>query len=158
MAGATDTPIGSLHRRDLSTVLKLKEAPTAPPQRHEAVDALQSALELAGQLPAGPERDRREVRIRTKLGPALVATLGWREPEVQDNYERGLQLAATLPERFILRYGLACLSEETPNARSADDHRVIASRLAEGQRERAAALLERHWRDAMERVLATLAG
>ncbi len=36
------------------------------------------------QLPAGPDRDREELRLRSSAAPALVAVRGWASPEVAE--------------------------------------------------------------------------
>jgi hypothetical protein len=75
---------------------------------------LESALEHTRQLEPGPERDQTEIRVRTALGPALVATRGWFDGVVPDNYQRVLELcdgAGPCPEAAAARYGLATVTE-----------------------------------------------
>ena len=64
-------------------------------------------------LPSGPERDALELRVRTALGPTLVATRGWFDPSVSADYERALELCPdeACPEAAAARYGLATVSE-----------------------------------------------
>ena len=62
----------------------------------EAVAHLRQGLELLESLPAGPERDRRELALLVALGPALVVTQGHAAQEVRDTYERALALARAL--------------------------------------------------------------
>ena len=100
--------------RSIDYLKRTGELAVARSSHAGAIEPLTSALELLERQPAGRDRDEREVDIRTTLGPALVATMGWRQPEVQANYERALTLACDLdadPERFIVRYGLAVVHE-----------------------------------------------
>lgn len=61
----------------------------------EAVAHYTAGLELLPQLPAGVERDRDELRLRSSCAPALVAMRGWASPDVAAL----LQPAAPLAER-----------------------------------------------------------
>ena len=120
--GRTDEHVATLLRhfeashdtdRSVRYLQRIGELSLGRGAHSEAIAPLRAALELLETLPDA-ERDGREVDIRTALGPVLVATLGWREPEVQENYERALDLAIRLgadPERFIIRYGLAGVHE-----------------------------------------------
>ena len=81
---------------------------------HDAVAFLRRALGLLDNLPGGSARDLTEVAIRASLGPALIATIGWRPVEVQENYERALALCELIDapsECSIVRYGLASVHE-----------------------------------------------
>ncbi len=80
----------------------------------QAVDLLLDALERTGELVAGPERRLAEIRVRTALGPALIATRGWIDPAVRHNYEKAFALcedADPCPEAAAARYGLATVTE-----------------------------------------------
>ncbi len=82
--------------------------------QRQAAEFLLDALERTTQLAAGPERDRAELRVRTALGPALVATRGWIDPAVRHNYEKALALCdgtGPCPEAAAARYGLATVTE-----------------------------------------------
>jgi class 3 adenylate cyclase/tetratricopeptide (TPR) repeat protein len=59
----------------------------------EAVAHLSTGLSLVEQLPGSPERDTRELELRTLLGPPLVAVRGWAAPEVSNLLEPALHLA-----------------------------------------------------------------
>jgi class 3 adenylate cyclase/tetratricopeptide (TPR) repeat protein len=59
----------------------------------EAVAHLSAGLDLVERLPPGPDRDRRELELRTLLGPALVAVRGWAAPEVSELLEPAFSLA-----------------------------------------------------------------
>jgi predicted ATPase/class 3 adenylate cyclase len=63
---------------------------------HEAASHLRQGLELLPLLPAGPERDARELELRVVLGPSLTATLGHASAEVRETYLRALELARSL--------------------------------------------------------------
>lgn len=79
-----------------------------------AAGFLESALDRLGDLPPSGERDRTELLTRIALGPALVATRGWFDPSVSENYERALKLCRSDPngaEAAAARYGLATVSE-----------------------------------------------
>jgi predicted ATPase/class 3 adenylate cyclase len=54
----------------------------------EAIKMLTRALEELSKLPAGTERDRTEIDLRSALGLALISTKGWAVPEVEVNYDR----------------------------------------------------------------------
>jgi predicted ATPase len=75
---------------------------------------LDRALDELEGLPPSPEHDDAELQVRMTLGPALVATRGWFDPSVSDNYERALELCGEDdlgPEAAAARYGLATVSE-----------------------------------------------
>ena len=72
------------------------------------------ALDELGNMAPSPERDEAELQVRMALGPALVATRGWFDPSVSDNYERALGICGEDdlgPEAAAARYGLATVSE-----------------------------------------------
>jgi predicted ATPase/DNA-binding winged helix-turn-helix (wHTH) protein len=52
-----------------------------------------TALELLQQLPPGPERDERELRLALKLGPAIQSTLGPAHARCEAVYRRSVELA-----------------------------------------------------------------
>src|ERR1041385_47072 len=58
----------------------------------EAVAHLTQCLELLEELPAGPERDRREMRLRTALALPLIATKGYAAEEVDEALSRAQHL------------------------------------------------------------------
>lgn len=72
------------------------------------------ALDELSDMAPSPERDEAELQVRMTLGPALVATRGWFDPSVSDNYERALGICGEDdlgPEAAAARYGLATVSE-----------------------------------------------
>jgi class 3 adenylate cyclase/tetratricopeptide (TPR) repeat protein len=64
----------------------------------EAVAHLSAGLSLVERLPPGPERDRRELELRTLLGPPLVAVRGWADPDVSELLEPAFSLARSLDQ------------------------------------------------------------
>jgi DNA-binding winged helix-turn-helix (wHTH) protein/tetratricopeptide (TPR) repeat protein len=80
----------------------------------EAVELLTQAQSLVERVRDRDERIRLEANILATLAPALVAVRGWAAPEVQDTYERALELCRMLPDETPLDavlYGLATLHE-----------------------------------------------
>ncbi len=65
----------------------------------EAVAHLETGLASARELPAGAERDVRELEMRTLLGPSVVALRGWGLPEVAEILEPAWKLAEALGQR-----------------------------------------------------------
>ncbi len=60
----------------------------------EAITHLKRGLVDLGALPDTPERARTELQIQTTLGPALIATMGYGAPAVQETYARAQALCA----------------------------------------------------------------
>ncbi|MDX2167682.1 MAG: AAA family ATPase [Deltaproteobacteria bacterium] len=58
-----------------------------------AATYVEQALRLLDQLPAGDERDRRELALRLLLGVSLNVTHGYAAPEVRANLDRARPLA-----------------------------------------------------------------
>ena len=63
---------------------------------NEAIAHLDRGLQLNGSLPAGPEREVSELRLRAHLGTAWMALRGWPAQEVADHLEHALGLARRL--------------------------------------------------------------
>lgn len=102
------------HQRAVEYLREVGEQAVARSAHAHATDALLAALRQLERLPAGPDRDRSELRVRLALGPALVATRGWFGHEVAENYERALAICAEggpCPEAALARYGLATITE-----------------------------------------------
>ena len=59
----------------------------------ESVAHYTAGLALIPQLPAGPDRDRQELRLRSSAAPALVAVRGWASPEVAELLSPAVPLA-----------------------------------------------------------------
>jgi class 3 adenylate cyclase/predicted ATPase len=75
----------------------------------EAVRHLRRGLAALERVAAGPERDDRELRLRTLLGIALIATEGYSAPAVLDNFARAREVCEALgdtPARFPVLLGL----------------------------------------------------
>jgi hypothetical protein len=63
----------------------------------EAIRCLTQALSLLTRLPAGPDRDAAELRIRSSLSTALNRARGYAAVEVEDNFTRVLELTGVGP-------------------------------------------------------------
>ncbi len=71
-----------------------------------AIELFSKALELVNAEPATPERDRRELALRTGLEAPLVAIKGYGAKEVEEVYVRALELCerlGTQPDPPVLR-------------------------------------------------------
>lgn len=64
----------------------------------EAVGLLSRALELLGDQPPSPQRDTRELALRTTLGGALTVHKGYGAQEVSESYRRSWELCERLGE------------------------------------------------------------
>ena len=62
----------------------------------EAIAHLNQGMELIGTLPPSPERDGKELDLRTPLGTAWMALKGWPAPEVWSSLHPALGLAKSL--------------------------------------------------------------
>ena len=83
-----------------------------------AIALFEKALALLSNEPDSPERDRRELALRTALGAPLVAIEGYGAPKVHEDYLRAEELCERLgtpPAPPVLR-GLALVA---PRARRA---------------------------------------
>ena len=63
---------------------------------NEAIAHLNQGMELIGTLPPSPERDGKELDLRTPLGTAWMALKGWAAPEVWTSLHPALGLAKSL--------------------------------------------------------------
>jgi DNA-binding winged helix-turn-helix (wHTH) protein/predicted ATPase len=85
------------HGRDFPrAVLYLQHAAETDRSRSAndvAQDHYRRALVLLDKLPAGDERDEREVALRIGLGSVLMQTSGWGAPEVEAVYARVRELS-----------------------------------------------------------------
>jgi predicted ATPase len=63
---------------------------------NEAISHLNHGMELIGTLPQSPERDGKELDLRTVLGTAWLALKGWSAPEVWSSFHPALGLAKSL--------------------------------------------------------------
>ena len=62
----------------------------------EAVANFAAALAEASRLPAGEDRDRRELAVLLKQGPAVLILKGLQSPEVEQVYQRAYDIAKAL--------------------------------------------------------------
>ena len=75
----------------------------------EAVVLASRGLKLLEALPDTPERARQELALLIALGPLLIATKGWMEPEVERIYTRAQALCQQVgetPQLFPALWGL----------------------------------------------------
>jgi len=75
----------------------------------EAVTHLQAALELLAELPAGAQRNERELQLRQLLGGALIASKGFAAAETIQSFERALDLCRQFtdsPQIFAVLHGI----------------------------------------------------
>ncbi|MCB9759409.1 MAG: protein kinase [Alphaproteobacteria bacterium] len=76
-------------------IAALQKAASRAVARSAGADAAahyQRAIELLLTLPAGAERDRRELTLRLALGAPLMGVRGYANPEVHQNYARAREL------------------------------------------------------------------
>jgi predicted ATPase len=64
----------------------------------EAIGLLSHALALLDEQPPSRERSKRELKLRTALGVALVVLTGYGTPEVTATYARAMEICAELDE------------------------------------------------------------
>jgi predicted ATPase len=75
----------------------------------EATALARKGLEMLTRLPPSPEKMQKELALQITLGPVLVSTKGFANPEVERAYTRARQLAAELgqsPHLFPALWGL----------------------------------------------------
>jgi predicted ATPase len=75
----------------------------------EAVQHLTTGLALQAMLPAAPPRAQQELDLQIALGPALMATMGFAAPEVEQTYARARVLCQQIgetPQLFSTLQGL----------------------------------------------------
>ena len=74
----------------------------------EAIAHLRRGLELATNLPEGPDRAKRELELQVALGSALISVKGYAASETGQAYARAHELCQTLgdtPQRVPVLYG-----------------------------------------------------
>jgi serine/threonine protein kinase/tetratricopeptide (TPR) repeat protein len=75
----------------------------------EAATLARKGLEMVAKLPPSPEKTQKELALQITLGPVLVSTRGFANPEVERAYTRARQLAKELgqsPHLFPALWGL----------------------------------------------------
>lgn len=96
----------------------------------EATNHLRSALEQIEKLPAGEDRDRRELSALAALGLPLLMTQGYAAPDVEATYERAMKLSTDVntPVRILFGvWGAQLVRGSTQNTeRMAEQFRRIA--------------------------------
>ena len=96
----------------------------------EAVAQFDAARTEASRLPVGDERNRRELAVLLKCGPAIMVLKGVQSPEVEPIYQRAYDIAKALHDAhglFKALWGLwfcANLSRRTAIARDRADELV----------------------------------
>jgi tetratricopeptide (TPR) repeat protein len=124
----------------------------------ESIRCLTEALRLLAGLPATPERDARELELRSSLSMALNAARGYADPAIEENLDRVMQLAGNdvgVPVRwlwvaFTMRFMLGDLratraiseqalaySEIDPSCRCEAHHAMAGTLLSMGEIEAA---------------------
>lgn len=101
----------------------------------EAIDHLQKGLAAVAHLPESSERVQLELDLLLTLGPPLMATRGYADPDVEQGYVRARQLCRTLgepPELMPAMFGLwtyHCLrAKHVEGCRLAEDMVHLAER------------------------------
>ncbi len=95
----------------------------------EAILHLRTGLDLLPALPDSPVRQQHELALRTALGPALIATQGYANPEVEHMYTRARELCESMGETsayFPVLWGLWIFYN---NRGSFDTARELADQL-----------------------------
>jgi tetratricopeptide (TPR) repeat protein len=75
----------------------------------EASVLARKGLEMLAKLPASPEKTQKELALQITLGPVLVSTKGFANPEVERTYTRARALCAEqgqTPDLFPVLFGL----------------------------------------------------
>jgi predicted ATPase len=104
----------------------------------EAIAHLTKGLEMLNLLPNTPERTQHELDLQLTLGPALMVTKGWADPEVERVYTRVHSLCQQIgepPQLFPALWGLwlfyAARGELQPARELGEQLLVLAERVQE---------------------------
>jgi class 3 adenylate cyclase/predicted ATPase len=104
----------------------------------EAIQHLRRGLVAVSKLDESPERTQMELECLLALGPALMATRGYADPEVEQDYARAHELCRSLgepPELMPAMFGLwtyHCLrAKHSSGQRLADDMVRLAARTGD---------------------------
>jgi hypothetical protein len=96
----------------------------------EAIRLHREALSIVASLPAGADRDSRELAVLEALAAPLNARYGYASPDLQRVLERSVALAGSLRRRESTLTGLAALlSSQFVQGRTADSHRTATTAL-----------------------------
>jgi class 3 adenylate cyclase/tetratricopeptide (TPR) repeat protein len=105
----------------------------------EAVAHFDAALAEARQLPTGEDRNRRELALLLKYGPAILIFRGVQGPEVEPVYQRAYDIAEASDDRhglFKALWGLwfcANMSRRTGTARDRAEQLVALGRQSQNE-------------------------
>jgi tetratricopeptide (TPR) repeat protein len=100
----------------------------------EAIRLHTKALATVSMLPAGPDRDRKELAVLDAMAAPLNATYGYASPQLQHALERSVALAESLGQKDSTLTGLVALSTSRfVQGRTADAYQVAARALALAQ-------------------------
>jgi len=102
----------------------------------EAIAHLTRGLELLEQLPASPERDRREIELRVAIATPIMLLQSWGAPALVEHYRRVEALTENLgdvPNQLgvlaLVRMYYTVRAEHQSSVRSAKRHYALARRL-----------------------------
>jgi len=96
----------------------------------EAIRLHEKALSIIAALPAGSERDSRELAVLEAMAAPLNARYGYSSPDLQRALERMIALAESLGRRDSRVVGLAALGAALfVQGRTADSHRTATHAL-----------------------------
>jgi predicted ATPase len=129
---------GGLAKRAVDYWLAAGERALRASANVEAIKHLSQGLRLLSSLPDTPERNRKELRFQTALGPAVMATRGWAVPEAVQAYRRADELSRALDEtseRFKIALGLWIFHAGRCEFRQARELSDELFRLAEQENE-----------------------
>jgi len=89
--------------RAIAPALRAADVATARLAHEQAEEQLRRSYELTTALPAGVERDRRELEILLRLGSTLTITKGYADPEIGEMLERARLLCSQGDGEQVLR-------------------------------------------------------
>ena len=100
----------------------------------DVISYLDHSLDLLRSVPAGLQRDQREVTIQSMRGPALMATRGFADKDAEFAFRRTIELAPTTDEQAVFPavFGLAAMLEFRGDF--AGCQRLVQAYLPENQR------------------------
>ena len=97
----------------------------------EAIRLHKQALSVVRSLPAGVDRDNRELAILEAIAAPLNARYGYASAELQQTLERSVSLAQSLGRKDALATGLVALNtSQFVQGRTADSHKTALRALA----------------------------
>jgi predicted ATPase len=91
----------------------------------EAIQHVNTGLQLLAAQPDSPQRAQLEFSLQSIRGPALIAIKGWATPEVEQAFQRAVELSEDVPEhcdKVLARLNLASTYEirgQYPRAQAA---------------------------------------